>query len=174
MSDEARNELSPEGIAKLTAVDSYLEEAIRDGRPLEALIATRRLGEILSARTKEAARVATDGPWSWADVGSALGMSKQAAHEKLHARVQGHLDEARAKLEGAEKASHSKIARRASRERERLEGVSGLHPKVESAKQRIDEWEQRQHDEISRNVKKGREEITRAEHSVDEKLQGSS
>ena len=74
-------ELSAEGRTKIEAVDGYLERAIRDGRPIEALIATRRLGEIANDRAKEAARVATGGSWSWSDVGQALGVTKQAAHE---------------------------------------------------------------------------------------------
>jgi hypothetical protein len=168
--DMMRYELSAEGKSKVQAVDGYLEECIRDGRPIEALVATRRLGEIASKRTKEAARAATKSSWSWTDVGMALGVSKQAAHEKLHARVRGEIDKAHSKLEQAAKSGHAKIARRAARGREELDRVSGLHPKVDSARQRVDEWEQRQHDKLSRNVEKGRRKITRTEHSVRDKL----
>ena len=98
MSDD-RYELSPQGDTVIQAVDAYLDEAIRDGRPIEALMATKRLGEIAGERAKEAARAATEGPWSWTDVGNALGVSKQAAHEKLHARVRKELDEAHTKLD---------------------------------------------------------------------------
>ena len=115
------SELSPEGQTKIDAVDSYLEEMIRQGRPIEALITTRRLGEIASDRAKEAARLATEGSWSWTDVGQALGMTKQAAHEKLRARVRGEIDKGLSKLERAEKAGHAKIAGRAMRRRERLD-----------------------------------------------------
>src|SRR5687768_9526442 len=92
-------QLSPQGDAKIKAVDSYLEAAIRDGRPLEALIATKRLGEIINDRAKEAARIATAGSWSWSDVGRALGMTRQAAHEKLRARVRDEIGKGLAKLE---------------------------------------------------------------------------
>ncbi len=109
--DTARYELSPDGEARIEAVDGYLEQAIGDGRPIEALIASRRLGEIADARAKEAARVATEGSWSWADVGRALGVSKQAAHEKLRARIQGKIDKKLSKLEQAEHGGHAKIAR---------------------------------------------------------------
>lgn len=171
--DTMSYELSAEANAKIQAVDGYLEESIRDGRPIEALVATRRLGEIVKARTKEAARAATESSWSWTDVGMALGVSKQAAHEKLHARVRDEIDKAHSMLERAAKAGHAKIARRAARGREGLDRASGLHPKVDSARQRLDEWEQRQHDKLNRNVEKGRKKITRTEQSVQDKLDRS-
>ena len=106
---EQELDLSPEGIDRLEAVDAYLDERIRSGRPIEALVATRRLGEIANDRAKQAARAATDGPWSWSDVGSALGMTKQAAHEKLRARVGEEIAKAVAKLDQAEQAGRAKI-----------------------------------------------------------------
>jgi hypothetical protein len=164
-----RYELSPEGDAKIKAVDSYLEEAIRDGRPIETLIATRRLGEIINDRAKEAARVATEGSSSWTDVGRALGMTRQAAHEKLRARVRDEIDKGLAKLERGEKAGRTKITRRAMRGREGLDKAPSS-PKVESARQRIDEWEHAQHEKLSRKVQKAREDLNRAQQSVQEKL----
>jgi hypothetical protein len=163
-------ELSPEGHAKIQALDGYLAETIRDGRPIETLIAARRLGEITNDRAKEAARVATAGSWSWTDVGRALGMSRQAAHEKLRGRVRDEIDKGRATLERAEKAGRSKITRRAMRELERLDKVPPLSPKVESARQRIDEWEHGQHEKLTRQVDRAREELDRTEQSVQEKL----
>jgi hypothetical protein len=163
-------ELSPEGLAKIEAVDSYLEETIRDGRPIETLIATRKLGEIINDRAKKAARVATAGSWSWTDVGRALGMTRQAAHEKLRGRVRDEIDKGRAKLERAEGAGRAKIARRAMRGRERLDKIPPLSPKVESARQRIDEWEHGEHEKLTRQVERACEELDRAEQSVQEKL----
>ena len=110
--DEMSYKLSPEGDAKIKAVDCYLEEAIRDGRPIETLIATKRLGEIVNGRAKEAARVATAGSSSWTDVGRALGMTRQAAHEKLRTRVSDEIDKGLVKLEHGEKAGRDKITRR--------------------------------------------------------------
>ena len=167
--DEMSYQLSPEGDAKIKAVDWYLEEAIRDGRPIETLIATKRLGEIVNDRAKEAARVATAGSSSWTDVGRALGMTRQAAHEKLRTRVRDEIDKGLAKLEHGEKAGRDKITRRAKRGREGLDKAPSF-AKVESARQQIDEWERDQHEKLSRKVQKAREDLNRAEQSVQEKL----
>jgi Skp family chaperone for outer membrane proteins len=169
-------ELSAEGQASIEAVDGYLAEAIRDDRPIEALIATRRLGEIADSRAKEAARVATERSWSWTDVGRALGVSKQAAHEKLRARIQDKLDQARSKLEHAEQDGHAKIAQHAKRAREKLDQHPSPTPKVEAARQRLSEREQRRHQRLSRDMQKAREELARAEQKVRDDLdnQGSA
>jgi transcription elongation factor GreA len=154
----------------ISAVDSYLEERIRGGRPIEALIATRRPGEIVNERSKEAARAATDGSWSWSDVGKALGMTKQAAHEKLRARVHDELAKGLSQLEKAEERGHAKIARRAKRGRDGLARVAAMSPNVDSARQRIDEWEEEQHAKLDCNLRKARDEIARAGESVAKKL----
>ncbi len=166
MTETTGYEVSAEGQAKIEAVDGYLERAIRDRRPIEALIATRRLGEIANNRAKEAARAATEGSWSWTDVGRALGVTKQAAHEKLRARVHGKIEGKLSKLERAEKVGHAKIAGRANRGREKLD----RHPHVESARHRLDEWERRQHEKLGRDVQKAREQLGRAEQAVQDKL----
>jgi hypothetical protein len=163
-------ELSAEGQTKIEAVDGYLEQAIHDGRPLEALLATKRLGEIIDARAKEAARQATKASWSWTDVGHALGVSKQAAHQKLRSRIQDTIDKERSKLERAEQAGHAKIARRAEQGREALDRLPHAIPQVETARQRLSDWERSQHEKLSRGVQKGREGLTRAEQTVEDEL----
>jgi hypothetical protein len=165
-----RYQLSAEGQAVIEAVDGYLEQAIRDDRPIEALIATRRLGEIADARAKEAARVATEGPWSWNDVGQALGVTKQAAHEKLRARIQGKLDKQLSKLGQAEQAGHAKIAARAKRRLDKLDQHPHPTQKMEAARQRLSEAEQRQHEKLSQDMTKAREELAQAEQTVRDKL----
>jgi hypothetical protein len=168
--NEASYELSPEGHDKIQAVDGYLKRAIRDGRPIEALVATRRLGEIVGGRAKEAARVATEGAWSWTDVGRALGVTRQAAHEKLRTRIHDKIERELSKLERVEKARHAKIARRAQRGRKELDQHALPTPKVETARQRLDDWERRQHEKLGRDMRKAREQLVRAERTVQEKL----
>jgi hypothetical protein len=168
--DEDTTRLSAEGQATIEAVDGYLDGAIRDGRPIEALIATRQLGQIATDRAREAARVATEGSWSWTDVGRALGVSKQAAHEKLRARIHGKIDKELSKLTRVEEEGHAKIARRAQRGREKLDLHSPPTPKGESARRRLDEWERRQHEKLSRDLQNARKELARAERTIEDKL----
>jgi DNA-binding phage protein len=164
--------LPPDGESVIASVDRYLEEAIRDDRAIEALVATKVLGEIASRRAKEAARVATEGSASWSDVGRALGMTKQAAHEKLRARVRSDMGKARSQIEQAERSGHAKIARRADRGREGLSKAASVSasPKIEIARQRIDEWESDQHTKLDRKIEKARATVLRAEDSVEGKL----
>ena len=170
MSETSHDDLSPEGQATIQAVDEYLHGTLSAGHPIEALIATRRLGEIANARAKEAARLATDASWSWSDVGRALGMTKQAAHEKLRARARDEMDQARSKLERAERTGRAKITRRANSGREGLDRAIPFSPKIDSARERIDEWEQNQHDKLARKIEKARKTVAHAERSVQEKL----
>jgi hypothetical protein len=168
---EDRHELTPEGRTKIEAVDRYLEETIRDGRPIEALIATKRLGEITNDRTREAARAATDGSWSWTDVGDALGMTKQAAHEKLRARVHEHMEKGRTTLDRAEKKAQAKIEGRAARGRAKLDKAPSVSPELAEGRKRIDEWEQRKLDKLRRGIEKAHEELEKAERLAQEKLE---
>jgi hypothetical protein len=162
-------DLSPGGNAHLMAVDSYLAEAIEEGRPLETLVATKRLGQIIDARARDAARAATAGSASWADVGKALGVSRQAAHEKLRAHVRDQMEKGRSKMERAEQAGRAKIRRRATRGREGLDKAAPS-PSLDLARQRIDDWEKDEQDKLTRKMEKARVDLKRAERSVETKL----
>jgi hypothetical protein len=171
MSEDApRYEVAPDGQAAIEAVDGYLGRAIREGRPIEALIGTRQLGEITEARAKQAAQAATEGSWSWSDVGQALGVSKQAAHEKLRARIQDKFEKNLSKLDRAEQAGHAKIASRAKRGRDKLEKSRRPGSELEAASKRLSDWERRRHEKLTRELQKAREELARAEQAVKEKL----
>lgn len=158
--------ISHEGRAKIEAVDGYLEQAIRDDRPIEALAATKVLGEVLDARARQAAGAATAGSWSWTDVGLALGVSKQAAHAKLRADARGKLAKARVKLDRAEKEGHTKIAHRARRRRDKLEKHIELSPRAQAAREALSEKEQREHDRLSSDMQKARVNLSRAERDA--------
>ena len=170
MTNKWTDELSPEGTATIEAIDAYLEDRIRAGQPIEALLATRRLGEIAGVRAKEAARLATEGAWSWSDVGKALGMTKQAAHEKLRARVDQEIADSLSRVDKAEEAGRAKIRSRANRGREGLDRAAAFSAETDSARERIDEWEQDQHDKLSRKIEKARKKVAQAERSIEEKL----
>lgn len=47
-----------------------------------------------------------------------------------------------------------------------MDQVPPLSTKVESARERIDDWERSQHDKLNRKVGKARDEIARAERSA--------
>ena len=64
--------------------DTQLQEPRDPGEGLEAVVAMRRLVEMLEAAHVENAIVAG---WSWAEVAEVLGMSKQAVHKKHAGRL---------------------------------------------------------------------------------------
>jgi hypothetical protein len=78
---EARN--APEGQEARSALDAAQAAADRDPRVgLRAVAALRRLVERLEALQVDSARARG---WSWEEIGSALGVSRQAVHKK-HSR----------------------------------------------------------------------------------------
>jgi hypothetical protein len=133
-------------------------------RPIEALIATRRLGETANDRAGGGPR-ASERSWSWTDVGRALGVIKQATHEKLRARVQGKIDKRLSKLDRAEEAGHARIARRAQHGREKLAQLPRPPGRPNRHLRRLDECERRQPEKLARDRQKARKELARAERT---------
>jgi hypothetical protein len=152
-------ELPEGGRTSIQAIDRYLGEAIGQGRPIEALVAIKAIGEVMDVRVKEAARAAADGVWSWADVGDALGISKQAAHQKLSERALAIHE----RLDRREKARHERVSRKFEHARETIKKhPAARDPKLtQTIQQKLDERERARHERLSRRTKEMREKLNR-------------
>jgi hypothetical protein len=95
-------------------------EVARD--PLQALSAIGQARQIIDSQQRRAVRVAVQGH-SWAEIGTAMGVSKQAAHQKF---ARAWVDEIKAEVKAASAAA--KAARR-----------EGDHEGAATAKARVDE-----------------------------------
>ncbi len=138
------------------SLDALLGRVIESGDPIDALRTIRAMGEVASRRARQAANAAAAGAWSWADVGEALGISKQAAHQRLSERLQ----QRRARLDQVEKEGHDKIDRKFADARDRL----AQHPKAATRPglaDRLDEAERKRHDRLSGRLQAAREKIDR-------------
>ena len=137
-------------------LDDLLGTTIESGNPIGALYTIRAVGEVASRRARQAANAAAAGAWSWADVGQALGISKQAAHQRLSEK----LHQRSARLDQVEREGHDKIGRKFAHARERL----AQHPKAATRADladRLEEAERRRHDKLSSRLQEAREKIDR-------------
>jgi len=143
----------------IEAINAYLGRAIGEGRPIEALVAIKTIGEVMDLRVKEAARAAADGVWSWADVGDALGISKQAAHQKLSERALAIHE----RLDRRERARHERVSRKFEHARETIKKhPAARDPKrAQTIQQKLDERERARHERLSRRTKEMREKLNR-------------
>ena len=147
---------SEEGRDIVTRLDDLLGRTIESGNPIDALHTIRATGEVASRRARQAANAAAAGAWSWADVGEALGISKQAAHQRLSETLR----QRRARLDQAEKEGHDKIGRKFAHARERL----AQHPKAATRADLVDKLEEAErdrHDKLSGRLQEAREKIDR-------------
>jgi Skp family chaperone for outer membrane proteins len=158
--------LPDEARTRVDAVDAYLAIAIEEGRPIEALSTCRALGTVIERRTKEAAQAAVESAWSWADVGDALGVSKQAAHEKLSHRFQRVQD----KLDRNEQEGHERISEHAEQARKKLSTRSDQ--RAQEARAKIDQRERDRHDKLTMQMQASREKVARREEKAKAKLAG--
>jgi hypothetical protein len=94
-----RTHVAPAAATTVPADVTELVDRVRDRlgeltheRPLAALTAVARLEGIATASARTAASAAQDRDHSWAEIGTALGVSKQAAHQRLARRTQPEID----------------------------------------------------------------------------------
>jgi Skp family chaperone for outer membrane proteins len=159
-------QLPDEARARIEAVDAYLASTIEEGKPIEALSTCRALGTVIERRTKEAAQAAVESTWSWTNVGDALGVSKQAAHEKLSHRFR-HVQD---KLDRSEQEGHERISQDAERARKKLTARSD--ERAQEARAKIDQRERDGHDKLTKKIQTWREKVAQHEEKAKAKLAG--
>ncbi|MFI5046096.1 MAG: hypothetical protein ACHQIG_03455 [Acidimicrobiia bacterium] len=77
-----------------------LDEALGDGDPVAALVASRDLRDALARGESSLARRALAAGATWEVIGAALGISRQAAWERLRPGVAEQIETERARLAG--------------------------------------------------------------------------
>jgi hypothetical protein len=91
-------ELSPGHRAKVLV--TRLAAVVDDSDPLMALSAARAFKEELAGWEAELARRALAGGATWETIGAALGVSRQAAWERLRSGIAAAIERDREELEG--------------------------------------------------------------------------
>lgn len=154
MTDEP---LIPEDAELIDSLDASLKKSIDEDRPLDALRTIRAIGDVVSVRAQEAAAAAAQGAASWTDIGAALGISKQAAHQRL-SRANEHL----AKLDAWEKNGHAKIDTKFAEARAHL----SRHPKLandpknaQRVEEKLSKAEQAKHEKLTRKSAAARKKL---------------
>ena len=134
-------------------VERLDEELLRliDTDPLAALRLIRDVGDICTVRAKQAADAAVVSSSSWADIGAALGVSKQAAHQRLSS-TSPKLEEVLRRLDAAEVKEHAKIDRKMGDARAKI----ARHPQRDRVEGILAEKEQEAHEKVSARMSRAR------------------
>lgn len=119
--------------------------------PLGALRVIRDLGDVCTARAKQAADAAVVSSSSWTDIGAALGISKQAAHQRL-AGTSPKLEEVLRRLDAAETREHAKIDSKMSDTRKKI----ARHPQREKVERILAEKREEAHEKVSAKMDRAR------------------
>ncbi len=131
-------------------LDAKLVELIETD-PLGALRVIRDVGDLCTARAKQAADAAVVSSTSWTDIGAALGVSKQAAHQRLSG-TSPKLEEVLRRLDAAEVKEHAKIDRKMGDAREKI----ARHPQRERVEGIIAEKQEQAHEKVSERMDRAR------------------
>jgi biotin operon repressor len=79
-------------------LEKHWVAALDDSNPLAALSAIRELRESLTAWESQLARKALSGGETWETIGAALGISRQAAWERLRRGIAAQIEAERTRL----------------------------------------------------------------------------
>lgn len=131
-------------------LDAKLQDLI-DTDPLGALRVIRDVGDVCTVRAKQAADAAVVSSSSWTDIGGALGISKQAAHQRLSA-TSPKLEEILRRLDAAETREHAKIDSKMSETRKKI----ARHPQRERVEQILAGKQEEAHEKVSAKMDRAR------------------
>jgi hypothetical protein len=88
----------PDRVPAPEDLEAHWVASVDDGDPLEALRAVHRLRAGLLDWESHLARAALARGETWETIGAALGISRQAAWERLRGRISGEIEAERARL----------------------------------------------------------------------------